>query len=229
MLQSIPKGLTPFGRTTLISYQVEKFSILGCKVIVVIAPDSVEQFLAALELNKNEITICTQTILDGTARAIAGALNICDTEIVVTCWVDQAGASVSIIEDCVNVLNSELTTVAVVPLVESNSPYVRASIENEELIGWSHQREGATNTHGFSDVGIFAFRRNVGIEVLSQAIKSKKLYSKITNEMNFLDVLPLFRHFGAVKLIYSDDQALLQSFNTQAELETIKGKLESAN
>jgi bifunctional N-acetylglucosamine-1-phosphate-uridyltransferase/glucosamine-1-phosphate-acetyltransferase GlmU-like protein len=227
MKQSIPKALSKFKGKTIIEFQIDKFINKESNIIVVVSDSDRKLYDFLLEKYELKVQIVVQDKLDGTARAVATALKVSQEDLNVICWADQVGLSQVAIAESVNATLQDKKLSAVIPIQFCTKPYVRARIEDGKLLGWSYQREGEANPPGFSDLGFFVVRKRRIMSLIEKSLLDDSLRSRITNEINFLDVLPICQEEGKVKLIEFADKNLLLAINTQEELnvsEALYGK-----
>ncbi len=171
-------------QTTLLEYQISKFSELPCEVIVVVSPKHLSYLQTLPKWLFERCNFIFQEHLNGTASAIYSALKHTNLEKVVTCWVDQVGASSDHLMRTQNQLRQKHVDF-VIPLIKKVNPYVVAEMSPAGIIsGWNFN---ATTTleMKFTDTGVFGFNRVSMLKVLER--NAVALTDK--SELNFLEIL----------------------------------------
>jgi molybdopterin-guanine dinucleotide biosynthesis protein A len=218
MGQDIPKALTPFLGSTFLGWQLQKLRFLPSKILVVVSPDHVDAFVRYRDLHDLEFEIVTQEIGKGSFYAVRAAIPFVTTPFILVCWVDQVGLSESLIIRTSSAIQVKGID-AVIPLVYKEYPYVKIHRSPEgKLSHWEYQREGATPSAGFSDLGLFALRTSNLLEAMQSIKNEAGMISPLTKEFNFLEFLCKFGEFNEIKFLVTQDDLNSVAVNTTAEL-----------
>lgn len=204
-------------QTTLLEYQISKFSELPCEVIVVVSPNHLSYLQTLPKWLFERCNFIFQEHLNGTASAIFSAIKHTDLEIVVSCWVDQVGASLDHLIST-QILLHQKNVDFVIPLIKKVNPYVVAEMSSAGTIsGWKFD-DIMTQEMKFTDTGVFGFKRTRMLEVLEK--NAAALMGK--SELNFLEILLQVTDSPRTVIREVFDSNLTLAINTQEDFNNFK-------
>ncbi len=216
---SIPKAFFKIEhQTTLLEFQISKFSKLPCEIVVVVSRQHNVYFQQLPEWLFKRCKFVFQEYLNGTASAIYSALRETNVEKVVTCWVDQVGASPNHITMTQSKLDQKGIDF-VIPLLKKINPYVVAELSIDGKIAkWNFEKAVTSQEMNFTDTGVFGFKRTKMLEEL----KSNKVALSGREEFNFLDVLLQVADYPETITPEVFDQNLTLAINTLEDVRHYK-------
>ena len=204
-------------QTTLLEYQISKFIELPCEVIVVVSPEHSSYLQTLPKWLFKRCNFIFQENLNGTASAIYSAIKHTDIEIMVTCWVDQVGASLDHLMMTQSLLRQN-NVEFVIPLIKKVNPYVVAEMSPAGTIsGWNID-DITTQDMKFTDTGVFGFKRIKMLEVLER--NAVALSEK--SELNFLEILLQVTDSPKTVIPEVFDSNLTLAINTQEDFNLFK-------
>ena len=171
-------------QTTLLEYQISKFNELPCEIIVIVSPKHSSYLQTLPNWLFKRCNFIFQENLNGTASAIYSAIKHTDSEIMVTCWVDQVGTSLDHLMMTQTLLRQK-NVEFVIPLIKKVNPYVVAEMSPAGTISRWNFDNTMTQEMRYTDTGVFGFKRIKMLEVLER--NAVALAEK--SELNFLEIL----------------------------------------
>ncbi|MFM1985967.1 MAG: hypothetical protein RIS18_184 [Actinomycetota bacterium] len=212
----LPKGLTKFKNSNFLALLLEKTSHVFDEVIVVCNEKQWSEFNAYKASTKGKWKLCHQNGGKGSFYAVRSGTAIARNRRVVVCWVDQVGLDSQIFSKTKNnIIGRDLAF----PVVYKSKPYVQAIIESGKLQSWKFTRENDQTSDGYSDCGIFGINKESLEKFITNCPEISLYQSPITNEINFLSILPDFQKNQSSRIWEEDNQAYVLAVNTLEELE----------
>lgn len=188
---------------SLISHVVEKCFKYSNKIIVITNRKNISELKKLLSVYKKiNFTFVLQNRARGMGHAISLGLKNVQTKYSSVIWSDQIFLTSKTIEKTFNFFNSNHSLLCF-PVYKKKLPYVYILRDrNQKFKDIIQTREGAPIVKmGESDCGFFVFQSSIIKLLLQKLIKTKKIMTKKTNEIDFLKAFKYFNTHGSVDIL----------------------------
>ena len=217
--KDLPKALIAFCDSTLLQMSIKNFVEFSDELAFVIRSEHEELFRKHTQhLEYKRPKFITQITANGTAEAVRLGLENMQSPWVLLVWGDHIGASRLDLQLLFNEVDNESDFL--LPLVERANPYVYFELENSERnLDFFETKVGAPRIHfGFSDCGVFLFKKDVVLKFLKNRVSPITQPGDI-KEINFLSLFSTMKSVGIkFKTLKFQDQLLTIGVNSPAEL-----------
>ena len=188
---------------SLISHVVEKCFKYSNKIIVITNRKNISELKKLLSAYKKiNFTFVLQNRARGMGHAISLGLKNVQTKYSSVIWSDQIFLTSKTIEKTFNFFKKNHSLLCF-PVYKKKLPYVYILRDrNQKFKDIIQTREGApTVKMGESDCGFFVFQSSIIKLLLQKLIKTKKIMTRKTNEIDFLKAFKYFNTHGSVDIL----------------------------
>lgn len=217
-----PKILYPIFGKTILEWILLGIGDFFSKILLVINKKYESEIRAqAKKLSKWNIEYTFQNDPRGMADAIWKSKKQVFTENVTVLWGDQVTVDPLTVKTCLYLHEKSTLAKLTFPTIERKNPYINlVRGKDKKIISVMEKREGSLNALnvGESDCGIFCLRTKDLFSLLEKSRAEGLGIGKITNEMNFLPLIPLLDSFpGNIQSLLIEDEAEAIGINTRED------------
>jgi len=191
-----PKILYPILGRPIARWLVDALRPSCARFVFVVSPDTRDEIDAALAeaLPVPDYRLVVQDEPRGMADAIDRARGCVSTPHSIVIWGDQVTLSPETVRDCIRIHLSADDTVATVPTISRQHPYIHFVRGGDgRIVEVLEAREGARMpAAGENDCGVFLFATDRLFDVLRTARSERVGVGTVTNEFSLVPLLPLF-------------------------------------
>ena len=205
---------------SIISHVVEKCFKYSNKIIIITNKKNISELKKLLSVyRKINFSFVLQDRALGMGHAVSIGLKNVKTKYSSVIWSDQIFLTSKTIEKTLNFFNSNHSLLCF-PVYKKKLPYVYIlKDKNKKFIDIFHTREGAPIVNmGESDCGFFVFQSSIIKLLLQKLIKTKKIITKKTNEIDFLKAFKYFNIHGPVDILNATNAIDTIGINTLEDL-----------
>jgi len=219
-----PKLLYPVLDRPIINWLVDLLKPLCRKLVVVASPageNPIRKMLLAFWAGAD-------LVIQEKPTGMGDAIALCDGRITtpycLVIWGDQITPRAQSLAACMTLLQSDSSILAVIPTMVRDSPYIHFKRDDSERIVAVYQARETDErmAQGESDCGVFCFRTEALFRILRQSRGEETHRGAITQENNFLSLLPMFQsEAGSLVSVRINDVSETMGINTAEDAEAV--------
>ena len=225
----LPKALVPVAGRPMLDHLLSMHAATVDRVVVVVAPASVDEFRAFIATSPVRIELAVQERPTGMLDAITVAAPLIAAALpdrVAITWCDQIALSAQTIQRVFDRATASDAASLVLPTLIVDHPYIHFERDaSSRIVQVRQRREGdAMPEQGETDMGLFDLSREACLVYLT-AFAAQASSDTGTGERNFLPFIPWLAARDRIETVAGGSRIETIGVNTPDELATIEAYL----
>ena len=196
-----------YKKKALIEHIFFKARKITNKIIFVCNYSNIHQLKKIFSKYKERIQFVIQKKPNGMGEAVYKGLQKTKSKNACIIWSDQIYIKEKTIKDTINKFIKK-KSILCFPIKKNNNLYTQVIFDSKnKFFNILQSREQKLkNKKGFSDCGFFVVKTKKTKDHLNQLIKSKKIISKMTKEIDFLKSFKFLKKIGRIDIVISKNK-----------------------
>lgn len=196
-----------YKKKTLIEHVFLKAKKITNKIIIVCNKSNIQELKKIFLKYEEKVEFIIQKKPNGMGEAVFKGLQKTKSKNACIIWSDQIYLKDKIIKDTINKFIKK-KSILCFPIKKNNNLYTQVIFDSKNKFFniLQSREEKLKNKQGYSDCGFFVVKTKKTKDHLHQLIKSKKILTKKTKEIDFLKSFKFLKKIGKIDIVLSKNK-----------------------